>query len=190
MDAPQGNRAPVGMMATYREELARAMEAIAAGHPRAIFLGQAVAEKGTGMSATFDGVPREKLLELPVMEDAQLGMSIGLALDGWLPVSIYPRWSFLILAMNQLVLHLDRMPLFSDYCPKVIIRTACPTDDPMDPGEQHMGDFSHPVALMLKTVKVRQLRRPEQVSPEYAAAMTAAYSTILVEYPEKYDETL
>ena len=57
---------------TYFGQLCRAMELIAE-HPRSIFLGQAVAEKGTGMTASFAGVPREKLLELPVFEDCQLG---------------------------------------------------------------------------------------------------------------------
>src|ERR1035438_8566992 len=40
-------------------------------------------------------VPREKLLEMPVTEELQMGVSTGLALTGLVPVTIYPRWNFL-----------------------------------------------------------------------------------------------
>lgn len=172
---------------TYFDELCRAMEMLAE-HPRSIFLGQAVADKGTGMSASFAKVPREKLLELPVFEDTQLGMSIGLAIAGELPVSIFPRWNFLLCAMNQLVSHLDRLPLYSTFTPKVIIRTAVGTRDPMDPGPQHLGEFSGAFRQILKTVRVVNLFWRDMIADEYAQALEGKGSTILVEYPEKYHE--
>jgi pyruvate/2-oxoglutarate/acetoin dehydrogenase E1 component len=171
---------------TYFDELCRAMEMIAE-HPRSIFLGQAVAEKGTGMTASFANVPREKLLELPVFEDCQLGMSIGLALDGMLPVSVFPRWNFLLLAANQLVNHLDAIPIYSGFRPKVIVRVAVGTPTPLDPGPQHLGDHSEAFRKMLRTVAIVQLRHPQQIMQCYEAAVRREGSTILVEYPEFYD---
>jgi pyruvate/2-oxoglutarate/acetoin dehydrogenase E1 component len=171
---------------TYFDELCRAMEMIAE-HPRSIFLGQAVAEKGTGMTASFAKVPREKLLELPVFEDCQLGMSIGLALDGMLPVSVFPRWNFLLLAANQLVNHLDKLPMYSDYNPKVIVRVAVGTSTPLDPGPQHLGDLSGAFRRMLRTVAVVQLRHPHHIMQCYDAAVRRDGSTVLVEYPELYE---
>jgi len=105
----------------YFEELKRSMEWLA-DHEDSIFLGQAVAVPGTAMSNTLKDVQSNKLIELPVVEEMQMGMTIGLALDGYVPVSIYPRWNFLLLAMNQLVNHLDRMPQISNnrYRPKAI----------------------------------------------------------------------
>ena len=173
---------------TYFDNLCRAMEMIAE-QPCSIFLGQAVAEKGTGMTASFAGVPREKLLELPVFEDCQLGMSIGLALDGMLPVSVYPRMNFLLLAMNQLVNHLDAIPRFSAYRPKVIIRVAVGTDKPLDPGPQHLGDHTAALRLMLRKVRVVQLRVASQVVDHYKEAVEHSGSTLLVEYPELYEVT-
>ena len=61
------------------------------------------------MTNTLSDVPKEKLLEMPVDEEMQMGMTNGLAVAGTVPVSIYPRWNFLLLAVNQLVNHLDRM---------------------------------------------------------------------------------
>ena len=81
------------------------------------------------------------------------------AIGGTIPVSIFPRWNFLLLAANQLVNHLDKLPIYSNggYRPKVIIRTAVATDQPLDPGPQHLGDYSGPFAEMLATVRVARL---------------------------------
>ena len=38
----------------------------------------------------------------------QLGMSLGLAMDGNIPISIIPRWNFILNGMNQLVNHIDK----------------------------------------------------------------------------------
>src|SRR5262245_5683002 len=79
----------------YFDELKRAMEFLARD-PRVLFLGQAVAYPGTAMSNTLKDVPATKLLELPVDEEMQMGMTNGLALAGLVPVSIFPRWNFLL----------------------------------------------------------------------------------------------
>ncbi len=60
-----------------------------------MFMGQAVEYAGTAMTNTLKDVPKEQLLEMPVFEDTQMGMTLGLALAGFIPVSIYPRWNFL-----------------------------------------------------------------------------------------------
>lgn len=171
---------------SYYGELRNAMEMLGE-YPRSIFLGQAVREKGTGMSASFISVPREKLLEMPVMEDAQLGMSIGLALNGDLPISVFPRINFLLLAVNQLVLHLDAFPRYSAYRPRVIIRTAIGSPVPLDPGPQHTGDHSDALRMMLHTVRVVQLKEASEIVPAYRAAVEYEGGSILIEYPERYD---
>src|SRR5262245_51601061 len=93
---------------TYRSELIRAMEFLAQD-ARTIFLGQSVSYPGNAIYNTLEKVPADKRLELPVFEDFQMGLSTGLALEGWIPVSCYPRFDFLLLAANQLVNHLDKM---------------------------------------------------------------------------------
>ena len=73
-----------------------------------IFIGQAVEVPGTAMSNTLKNLPKNKLLELPVAEEMQMGMTLGLAMDENIPVSIFPRWNFLLYGMNQLINHLDK----------------------------------------------------------------------------------
>ncbi len=163
------------------------MTMLAAEH-RAIFIGQSVIAGGTGMTATLADVPLDQRIELPVIEDAQMGFATGLALDGALPVCIYPRINFLLLAMSQLVLHLDGFPRFSRYRPKVIIRTMVATENPLDPGPQHLGNYSWGIEAMLKTVKVVRLRNTQSIVSEYAKAAEREWPTLLVEYAELYRE--
>ncbi|MCS7008832.1 MAG: hypothetical protein NZL93_02710, partial [Chthoniobacterales bacterium] len=109
----------------YFDELKRSMEWLAQD-PRVLFIGQAVEVPGTAMSNTVKDIPTIRRIELPVAEEMQMGMTIGLALQGFVPVSIYPRWNFLLLAVNQLINHLDKISIMSNggYRPKAIIRTG------------------------------------------------------------------
>ena len=78
------------------------------------------------MTTTLKNIDMSRRLELPVVEEMQMGMSTGMALAGLVPVTIYPRWNFLLLATNQIVNHLDKLKHMSNggYRPKVIIRTG------------------------------------------------------------------
>jgi pyruvate/2-oxoglutarate/acetoin dehydrogenase E1 component len=173
----------------YFDEMCRAMEFLARDE-KTIFLGQAVACAGTAMSNTLKNVAKEKLLELPVTEEMQMGMSTGMALTGLVPVSIYPRWNFLLLSVNQIVNHLDKLPIISDYRPKVIIRTGIGSERPLHPQFQHIGDFTEAFRLMCKTIEVIRLDEAEQIFPAYEKALTRedGLSTIIVEYGDYYNE--
>ena len=160
--------------------------------PRVMFLGQAVACPGTAMTNTLKNVPRDKLLELPVAEEMQMGMSSGLALAGQVPVSIFPRWNFLLLAVNQVVNHLDKFPLMSNggYRPKVIIRTGIGSVRPLHPQFQHVGDFTDAFRLMCQNIEVIRLEEPQDIFPAYQRALERedGKSTIVVEYGDYYSE--
>lgn len=171
----------------YYEQLCEAMK-LCAEQPESVFIGQGVANLGTSMSSTFADVPMEQRLEFPVAEDLQMGFATGMALDGMLPICVFPRWNFVICATNQIVNHLDRLPIYSDggYRPKVIIRTAVPSVDPFYPGPQHDDDFTAPFRLMCRTIKIVTLRRASEIVPQYRNAIERKTSTLLVEFTEQY----
>lgn len=175
----------------YFDELKRAMDYLAA-HPQTVFMGQAVAVPGTAMSNTLRDVPGERLIELPVAEEMQMGMATGLALDGMIPISIFPRWNFLLLAVNQLVNHLDKLPLISGggYQPKVIIRTGIGSERPLHPQHQHVGDFTDAFRSMCTSIDIVRLDEPEEIFPAYAHALERSdgRSTIIVEFGDYYNE--
>jgi len=176
-------------MLTYKNELIRAMNYLGSMSDT-VFLGQAVEYPGTALSGTLEGVSKLQKLEMPVAEEMQMGISIGLALSGVVPVTLFPRWNFLLLAMNQLVNNLDKFPLMSDYSPKVIIRTAIGSERPLNPSLQHTGDFTVPVQLMLDKVEVVRLDESKEIFPAYERAYTRTdgVSTILVEWGDYYNE--
>ena len=175
----------------YFDELKRSMEYLARD-PRVFFLGQAVACAGTGMSNTLKDVEPAKLWELPVDEEMQMGISTGLALDGHVPVCIFPRWNFLLLALNQIVNHLDKLPAMSDggYRPKVIIRTSIGSERPLHPQHQHVGDFTEAFRLMCSSIEIIRCDEPDQIYPAYERALNRedGRSTIVVEWGDYYSE--
>jgi pyruvate/2-oxoglutarate/acetoin dehydrogenase E1 component len=170
---------------SYVSELTLAMDLLA-DDPRTLFLGQGVGNDGTTMSETFHNIPAEKRLEMPVAEDMQAGMAIGMSLQGLIPICVYPRWNFLICATNQIVNHLDRLSLYSDYRPKVIIRTAVPSRVPFNPGPQHDDDFTGAFVQMLRTTDVVTVYDESDIVPQYQKALHSPRSTIVIEFTEKY----
>lgn len=172
---------------SYFDQLAAAM-ALVSRNPKAVFIGQGCGCQGTGMSGSFKDVPEVQRIEFPVAEDLQLGMSIGMALEGFLPVSVFPRFNFLLCAGNQLVNHLDRLPIYSKggYNPKVLIRVAIPSTHPFNPQSQHDDDFTAAFSWMLRWVHIEVLETAATIVPLYQQALDREGSTILVEKSALY----
>ena len=109
-----------------------------------------------------------------------------------IPVSVFPRWNFLLLAVNQIVNHLDKIPLMSNggFQPKVIIRTGIGSERPLHPQFQHVGDYTEAFRLMCSNVEVIRLEGPADVLPGYRRALERkdGKSTIVVEYGDYYNE--
>lgn len=175
----------------YFDELKRAMEFLATD-PRTVFLGQAVAMPGTAMSNTLKGVDPKRLIELPVAEEMQMGMTTGLALAGAVPVSLFPRWNFLLCAMSQLVNHLDKLQAMAPggYGAKAIVRTGIGSQRPLHPQQQHVGDYTEALRSMCSTIEVIRLDEPEDIFPAYERALLRddGRSTLIVEHGDYYGE--
>jgi pyruvate/2-oxoglutarate/acetoin dehydrogenase E1 component len=175
----------------YFDELKKSMEWLAE-QPDTIFIGQAVEYPGTAMSNTLQDVDKSKLIELPVNEDMQMGITTGMALNGSVPISIYPRWNFLLLAANQLVNHLDKIKIMSNggYAPKVIIRTSIGAQRPLNPQHQHIADFTGGFKAMCDFVDIIRLEEPHQIfeAYQYAYLRTDNRPTILVEWGDFISE--
>tara|TARA_R110000765_G_scaffold275428_2_gene373747 strand:+ start:140 stop:667 length:528 start_codon:yes stop_codon:yes gene_type:complete len=171
-------------MLNYNEELKKAMKYLSEQEDT-VFLGQSMVYGGIAIANSFSDIPLEKRIEMPVAENLQMGISTGMALEGYIPVSVYPRWNFLILAADQLVNHLDKLQDMTSgqYKPKVIIRVAVGVTKPIDPQEQHVGDFTEGFKSILKNINVVKLETAEQVMLEYEKAYERGdgVSTILVE---------
>jgi len=150
--------------------------------PNTKFYGQSVRYDGAAIYNSLDDVPMNLRVEMPVAEDFQLGFCIGKALTGELPICIYPRMDFMLLCMNQLVNHLDKLPLYG-WNPRVIIRTTVGKKWPLNAGPQHTQNHTFAFQRMLENVVVREVRTPDQVEKAYAAARLDSRSQLIVENP-------
>ncbi len=69
----------------WASEMAAAMRWLA-DKEDTLFLGQGVGIPGTSQSKSLEGIPAEKRLEMPVAENLQMGIAIGLSLAGKVPI--------------------------------------------------------------------------------------------------------
>ena len=172
-------------MTSWAEELTRAMTRLGE-LPDALFIGQSVVYPCHLMFDTLKGVPLEKRLELPVFEDTQMGMGLGLWLAGYSPVvSIYPRLDFLVIAANQLVNHLDKWAAMGAGNPKVIIRSMPGSVAPIYSGPQHSHDHTEALRLLCPHITVIKITEPEHVHMAYQRAVEEQGPFILIEAPPK-----
>jgi pyruvate/2-oxoglutarate/acetoin dehydrogenase E1 component len=171
----------------YFEELKKAMSLLA-DHPKTLFIGQAVEFEGTGLYDSLKHLPSHKKIELPVAEYLQCGLANGMAIEGLIPISTFPRWNFLLMGVDQIVNHLDKFITMSDGActPKVIIRVAVGSEQPVDPQCQHKGNFASAFRQMTKNTDVIELFEPEDIIPAYKKALerTDGKNTILVEFAD------
>ncbi len=157
-----------------------------------IFIGQAVEVAGTAMTNTLSQIKKSKLMELPVAEEMQMGVSLGLAMEGYVPISIFPRWNFLLYGVNQLINHIDKFQVMNGkkIKPKIIIRTSVGSQRPLHPQYQHVGDFTEGFKKMSSTLEIINLREAKNIFPSYKKAYSRKDNkcTILVEHGDFYSE--
>lgn len=174
----------------YVEHLVKSMEYLAEDE-RTIFIGQSVKYSGNSIYNTLKTVPDDRKIETPVFEETQMGLSIGLAMEGFVPVTCYPRFDFLLLAVNQLVNHLDKMKemTWGTFDPRVIVRTSIGAKTPLDGGLQHTQDHTEAFRHLLDNVNVVLLENKEDIIPEYKKALTREdnKSTLMIEFGEYYN---
>lgn len=121
-----------------------------------------------------------------------MGMTLGLALNGYIPISIFPRWNFIMCGMNQLVNHIDKISLMSknQFKTKMIIRTSIGSKRPLHPHCQHIGDFTFAIQKMCPNLDIIRLDNPNIIFSSYKKALHRkdGKSTIIVEYGDYYNE--
>ena len=174
----------------YFEEIKKSMTFLSK-EKKTIFIGQSVEYPGTAMFNTLNQISKKKRYELPVTEELQMGVTLGLALAGYIPVSIYPRWNFLLLGLNQLVNHIDKFQMMTkeNSMPNIIIRTSIGSERPLHPQHQHVGDFTKPISDMCSNINIVRLKKTKNIFSSYKESIKPSSGvTILVEYGDFYNE--
>ena len=168
-------------MSSFKQAVNEAMLMLSKDE-RTVFVGQSVRYDGAAIFDSLAGVPMSKRVEFPVVENLQLGYCTGLSLAGKLPICIYPRIDFMLLAIDQLVNHLDKLPRYG-WRPKVIIRSTVGGKTPLDAGPQHTQNHTQAFRSMLTTVTVKEVHTPFEVEDAYRDALRSDHSWLIVENP-------
>ena len=126
---------------SYKDAINLAMEEL--GEAGAIFIGYNVA-RGDAMG-TLKGVPNEQKLETPVAENLMAGLAIGMSFEGFLPVIYFERHDFMLVAMDAIVNHIDKIERIShgEYKVPIIIRAIAADSGPFYSGITHSQDFTN-----------------------------------------------
>ena len=156
---------------SYLKEIQKSMKFIAK-NKNVIFMGQSVVYPGSSIFVSLKDVPKSKKIEIPVMEEVQTGMAIGMALNGYIPVSCYPRFDFLILAANQLTNHLDKIDYLTNnnFKSKILIRTMIGSTKPLNAGLQHTQDHTNALKTLMQYSEVIKLNREDEIFDKYKEA--------------------
>ena len=175
------------MIIGYKDTIKTSMEQLAA-LPDTVFIGYNL-KYGSKMYGTMSDVSNERILEMPVAEALMIGMATGMALAGMLPVLIFERMDFMLLASDQIINHLSRIMTLSkgQYNPKVIIRAIVGASKPFNPGPQHLGNyvtfFRHECFFpVIDAIDVCSLRR----GYEYSLDAEWPSSVMICEHRELY----
>ena len=125
---------------SYKDAMNEAMTEL--GKLGAIFIGYNVA-KGDAMG-TLKEVPHDQKLETPVAENLMTGLAIGMSFEGFLPVVYFERHDFMLVAMDAIVNHIDKIERISHGAFKVplIIRAVTADAGPFYSGITHSQDFT------------------------------------------------
>ena len=177
----------MGKVLNYKDEITDAMHYLSE-QDKTIFLGQTTIYPGSVISDTLRCVDLRKTYEFPVAEEMQVGVSTGLAMAGFIPISIFPRFDFLLCAVNQLSNHLDVLDELTSgqFQAHVIIRTIVGTKKPLDAGCQHCRDHTEAFRKLLKNITVFKLTDAKEVMPVYKLAYENHGASLIVEMAELY----
>lgn len=170
---------------TYKDKLTEAMTYLGE-QDNTVFIGQQIVYPGNPMSATLINVSKDKMIEVPVMEETQMGMSLGISMMGHTVISFYPRWNFLICASNQLVNHLDKYEEMTGSKANIIIRVGKGADTPLDPGPQHKASFFEEFKSMCPNTRFYNLTSADNILDIYKNAYKTGGIHVIAEYPEMY----
>ena len=168
---------------TYKDAVNIAMKELA--ELGAIFIGYNVA-RGDAMG-TLKDVPSDQKIETPVAENLMAGLAIGMSFEGFLPVVYFERHDFMLVAMDAIVNHIDKIERIShgEYKVPVIIRAVTADAGPFYSGITHSQDFTN----LLKTAvsfPVLDPKNGSEILKAFREAVASQRPAIIVERKSLY----
>ena len=171
---------------SYKEAANQVMTEL--GQDGAVFVGYNVHNSpGGNAMGTLKNVPDEQKLETPVAENLMAGLAIGMGFEGFKPVLYFERHDFMLVAMDAIVNHIDKIERIShgEYKVPVIIRAVTADAGPFYSGITHSQDFTD----MLRTAVSFPVYDPvsgEDLAIAFKKAQYSGRPAIIVERKSRY----
>ena len=168
---------------TYKDAVEKAMTKF--GEEGAVFIGYNVA-RGDAMG-TLKGVPFEQKIETPVAENLMMGLAIGLSFEGFKPVVYFERHDFMLVAMDAIVNHLDKIERIShgEFKVPVIVRAIAADSGPFYSGITHSQDFTELLKAAVTIPVIEPTNGPEVINAFRGAALSGR-PAIIIEKKSRY----
>jgi len=168
---------------SYKEAIFESMEEL--GRKGYVFIGYNVL-KGNAMG-TLASVPDSQKIETPVAENLMMGLAIGMSFEGFKPVVYFERQDFMMVAMDAIVNHLDKIERIShgEFKVPVIIRAVVADGGPFYSGITHSQDFTKMFQAVLQMpIFVPQSGSDVKTAFEYGSSIDKPI--MVVEYKSRY----
>jgi len=175
----------MGTILTYKEKLQEVMLKLSMdGYT---FLGYNTVH-GHKMYSTLDKVHSDKIIEMPVAENLMTGIGIGMALNGDKCCLCFERHDFMLLALDQIVNHLDKIEGLShgEFKAPLMIRAVVGSTSPLNPGVQHKGEYTEQIRSMV-SFPVYEIKHRDDFVKYYHHSKEPV---IFVEYKDMYETSV
>lgn len=168
---------------SYKDAVVTAMDELA--QQGAIFIGYNVVH-GDAMG-TLKNVPPSQKIETPVAENLMTGLAIGMSFEGFLPVIYFERHDFILVAMDAIVNHMDKIERIShgEFKVPVIVRAITADAGPFYSGITHSQDFTQMLKAAV-TFPVLDPRSGVEVLKAFREAAASGRPAIIVERKSRY----
>jgi len=172
---------------TYRTEVTKALTNALQNDPKALILGEGVADPKGIFGTTLEAATRfpDRVMETPLSENMLTGACLGLALEGWKPIYVHARCDLLMTAMENMVnttgqwrqVHQDR-PF------TMVIRALVGRG--WGQGPNHSQAF-HAMFAHIPGLRVLYPVDPASVASSYEDAMSCGWPTLVLEPRRLYE---
>ena len=172
----------------YKDAIRQSMNELAKDS-KVIFIGYNT-RNGSRAYGTLSDISKERCLETPVAENLMTGLAIGLSLEGFKPVLFFERHDFMLIALDALVNHLDKLKRLSNdkFKSSIIIRATVGGTVPIYPGIQHDQDFTYVFKQLFKYVSIEELRNANHIIAAYKEYKNFKKPVIMIERKDLFEK--
>ncbi len=169
----------------YKQSITKGMEYLGS-LKSTVFIGEGLINAGR-IYGTLNNVSTKKCIEMPIAENLIAGAAVGMAIEGLLPIVIFQRMDFMLIAADAIINHMSLMPHMSggQITLPIILRTIIgSTSKKFDVGPQHNHDFTHVFKPYIRTIKLEKAMMGHKIYPQI---FKTGVPTLVVERKDWYE---